>query len=220
MLRLERTSCAFALALLMPALCTNGCVVWQSEDPPTVVEVGGNADVSAREIRYRYEFEGTKQVAITNAREQGVKQQVKATLEEAGYTVAEGSGAPRIQVEVTNNEQGSKVLAVLCGLTLLIIPAYGENVITVKGSLWLDADKVATSEASAAVATVMQFFMIFALPFNDYDLTHDTIRRLTLKVVHDLKAKAQELAPQQSAPAPAEAEPAPAGEGLFGAEER
>jgi hypothetical protein len=170
------------LALTLSTL--SGCVTYHGSELPSSTPV---AEPLARRATRTYAYQ-------VNGKE--ISSDASGSLAAADRAVADagalGPGAPEerlLRVSVVNNEHSSFLLAYVSGLTIFLFPAWWENEITVTGTVLADTKVVRTAEAKGTVKTFLEFFFVFALPFNNWSATEETIKALTAKVCTDLAAK-------------------------------
>jgi hypothetical protein len=210
--------------------------MYYEAEPPQVEPVPGRVFVSSLKVQFDFQTNGV--YSSQSRLEQGVVGlKVQEELEKARFVLSESFGALQARFDVTRNYQMSWGLQCVSGLTLMLVPYYLDQVITVEGKLMIDEDVLANASATATINSWGGVFLIFGLFVSDFDLGDKALHQLTAKVAHELKAMAKKAnlptqgkvrrrtrprAPSKSKEKPARESTtsATASEGLFGDEGR
>jgi hypothetical protein len=133
----------------------------------------------------RYQHEGNDMPSDANSRMEGA---VADGIRQAG---AVGPNGPQraLRIDVVNNERSNLIMAFICGLTVFLVPAWAENEISVTASIVENAKTIARAEAHGSVKTVMEFFLVFALPFQEFSMGEKLIGRLVRCACADLAGR-------------------------------
>ena len=176
------------LSLVVLALAVSsqtGCVIYRGVEPPpdpTDLPVQ-TARCGSALATYQYEHEGTP---ISKPSESIRDSALKAASESGLVDKALGADAKRLTLEVVNNEHSNLGLAFVCGFTFFLVPCPYENEITVTGKIMDGSTVAASATETASLKTIMEFFLVFALPFNNYSAPKETVRALTRSVCAEL----------------------------------
>jgi hypothetical protein len=172
--------------LIAVALNASGCVVYRGEEPPPEpATLPLSAPLCSSFVSTtRYQHEG-KDVPGASPRMEGA---VADGIRQAG---AVGPNGPQraLRIDVIENERSSLVMAFICGLTVFLVPAWAENEISVTASIVENTKTIARAEAHGSVKTVMEFFLVFALPFQDLSTGEKLIGRLVRCACADLAGR-------------------------------
>ncbi len=157
------------VAMVLASATLGGCVTWHAGELrdvpwPPQVERAGELDKLALEIRFDTSMAHTYEtgsvtylldVAIPTIEQSGLFE--LATRAEADY---------QLSVKVFDDAHPRLALAVISGLTLTIFPAVSSDYFTIEAVLRDKTGRViAKREAEETVTMVMQFFLLFGLPF-------------------------------------------------------
>jgi hypothetical protein len=172
--------------LIAVALNASGCVVYRGEEPPPEpATLPLSAPLCSSFVSTsRYQHEG-KDVPGASSRMEGA---VADGIRQAG-AVSPNGPQRALRIDVINNERSSLVMAFICGLTVFLVPAWAENEISVTASIVENTKTIARAEAHGSVKTVMEFFLVFALPFQDISTGEKLIGRLVRCACADLAGR-------------------------------
>jgi hypothetical protein len=171
---MARRKISFALILALSVLSLSGCAAFRSGEtqPPALWPM--SKEPGKQSISLLVTGEGSVNGARVDA-----SQRMIVAWQEAARKAYKDSGLfsdvkteaaetdLRAEIHVIDRGEGNSALAFLSGFTLTLIPAKGEDEITVKTTLKNKAgQELGTLTKKETLSFWIQFFLIFIMPFN------------------------------------------------------
>jgi hypothetical protein len=186
-----------SITLLLPALlCCAGCAAFRGADsktpwPPT-------AGASKKSLSLVVASSGTmngKPAEPLPAMTTKWREYAHDAYQESGlFSAVVPEGAPadlRAEIQVKDEGSGSFFGAFICGFTMFLIPATGQDRFTLHTEFKnAQGDVLATVEKSDTVTLWMQTFLVFVAPFKwPGSVTHETLQELHRATLTEAQAK-------------------------------
>jgi hypothetical protein len=173
--------------LLYFIVLSSGCAVYQGIQAPQVKSVAIKFPiVQDFEFQYSYCHGGVENAQFSGQHAASMRTRIDAAVKASnlvGPTAPEGT---KLRIELINDEDSNLGLAALSGATLGIIPCFAENHLKIK-AMYIEVGKIKQSvKANSSVKGVIQLFLVFYLPFNDWNIVDRNVTYLSTKVCNDL----------------------------------
>jgi hypothetical protein len=178
------------LVLIIATISLQGCISFQGDPLPRNETVGDiEALAGDYEFVYRFRHYHGDDHEHSDIEADTLDFVVEKTLKRIGAIDSYSGNKGILQIKVVQEEDFNSVFGFISGITLFIIPCYGEDHLTLTAT-YTEAGKVIhKTSVSSSVSTLYEFFLLFAMPFTDgYEIEKNT-RYLTEEACYQLMKK-------------------------------